>query len=68
MALPLDEVVRTTDCPACGAIAGSCCVRLFPDPRAGEPRAQIHQQRIQTAGRHKRVRDLLAKERKERAA
>jgi hypothetical protein len=57
MGLPLSEV-RDVSCPVCGASPGWDCVRIDAHSRGGEKRAQVHQRRVQAAGRKRSPEEL----------
>jgi hypothetical protein len=43
--------IRDVSCPVCGASPGCDCVRIDAHGGGGEKRAQVHQSRVQAAGR-----------------
>jgi hypothetical protein len=57
MGLPRSKI-RDVSCPVCGASPGCDCVRIDAHGGGGEKRAQVHQSRVQAAGR-KRSREEL---------
>jgi hypothetical protein len=57
MGLPLSEV-RDFSCPVCGAPPGSDCIRIDAQNGGGEKRAQMHQRRVQAAGRKRSLKEL----------
>jgi hypothetical protein len=50
MGLRLSEITNVS-CPVCGASPGCACVRIDAHNGGGEKRAQVHQSRVQAAGR-----------------
>ena len=57
MGLPLSEV-RHVSCPVCAAPPGWDCVRIDAHNGGGEKRAQLHQSRVQAAGRKRSQEEL----------
>ena len=57
MGLPLSEV-RDASCPVCGASPGWDCVRIDAQNGGREKRAQMHQSRVQAAGRKRSPEEL----------
>ena len=57
MGLPLSEV-RHFSCPVCGASPGWDCVRIDAQNGGREKRAQMHQSRVQAAGRKRSPEEL----------
>ena len=58
MGLPRSKI-RDVSCPVCGASPGWDCVRIDAHGGGGEKRAQVHQSRVQAAGRMQSPEELM---------